>query len=58
MIVALNIAFVLAMVIPFVNDFFAFEVASALEVGVAIGVGLVGAVAVIAIGARTIPAQA
>jgi cation-transporting ATPase E len=57
MIVALNVAFVLAMVIPFISDFFAFEVASVVEVLVAVAVGCVGAVAVIAIGARTIPAQ-
>jgi cation-transporting ATPase E len=57
MIGALNVAFVLAMTIEFVYEFFAFEIANSRDVWVAIAVGLTGAVAVIAIGSRTIPAQ-
>ncbi len=57
MIAALNVAFVLAMMIEFVYKFFAFEIANSRDVWVAIAVGLAGAVAVIGIGSRTIPAQ-
>ena len=44
----------LALAIPFVNDFFAFEPPAHSRLA-SDRVGLVGAVAVIAIGARTIP---
>jgi cation-transporting P-type ATPase E len=57
MIVLLNVAFVLAIVIPFTNDFFALETAGSLDIWLAVAIGLVGAAAVVVIGARTIPAQ-
>ena len=55
LIAAMAAGFVLALAIPFVRDFFALELTSRIDTWVTVAVGLVGAAAVIVIGARTIP---
>ena len=52
---AMAAGFVLALAVPFIRDFFALELAAHVDVWLTIVVGIAGAAAVIAIGARTIP---
>ena len=55
LVAAMAAGFVLALAIPFVRDFFALELTSRIDTWVTVAVGLVGAAAVIVVGARTIP---
>ncbi|MET0326261.1 MAG: cation-translocating P-type ATPase, partial [Ilumatobacteraceae bacterium] len=55
LIVAMAAGFVLALALPFGREFFALELTSRIDTWVTVAVGLVGAAAVILVGARTIP---
>ena len=55
LVAAMAVGFVLALAVPFIRDFFALELAAHVDVWMTIVVGIAGAAAVIAIGARTIP---
>ena len=55
LVAAMAAGFVLALAVPFIRDFFALELAAHVDVWLTIVVGIAGAAAVIAIGARTIP---